>query len=107
VTLPDSSPGSRHYTPAEDAPLDVLKLRIETAMTYPHGHPGVRTPVNGGERDHRADRDPRPRPPRHDPPRGPPVTAALLLVVGVAIGAVMNELWKDILELLELYREQR
>jgi hypothetical protein len=35
------------------------------------------------------------------------VTAALLLVVGVAIGAVMNELWKDILELLELYREER
>jgi hypothetical protein len=35
------------------------------------------------------------------------VTAALVLLVGVAIGAVMNELWKDILELLELYREQR
>jgi len=35
------------------------------------------------------------------------VTAALLLLVGAAVGAVMNELWKDILELLELYREER
>jgi hypothetical protein len=35
------------------------------------------------------------------------LTAALLLLVGAAVGAVLNEFWKDILQLLELYREQR
>ena len=46
--MTDQSPSSRRYTPAEDAPLDVLKLRIVTAMTYPHGHPGVPGLPDGG-----------------------------------------------------------
>lgn len=29
------------FTASKDASFEVLMLRIETAFTYPHGHPGI------------------------------------------------------------------
>jgi hypothetical protein len=35
------------------------------------------------------------------------MTAALMFMVGVAFGAALNALWGDVLELFDLYRENR
>lgn len=32
---------------------------------------------------------------------------ALLFLIGLAVGALLNAIWDDVLELLELFREQR
>jgi hypothetical protein len=35
------------------------------------------------------------------------VTAALMFMVGVAFGALLNALWTDLWELFDLYRDER
>ena len=35
------------------------------------------------------------------------MTAALMFLFGVAFGACLNALWGDVLELLDLYRDER
>jgi hypothetical protein len=35
------------------------------------------------------------------------VIVALVFMVGVACGALLNALWDDVVELLDLYREER
>jgi hypothetical protein len=35
------------------------------------------------------------------------VTAGLMFLLGLAAGALLNALWADVVELLDIYREQR
>jgi hypothetical protein len=38
---------------------------------------------------------------------GAGVTVALMFLFGVAFGALLNALWEDVMDLLDIYREQR
>jgi hypothetical protein len=35
------------------------------------------------------------------------MTAGLMFLAGVALGSLLNAVWRDVLELLDLYREER
>lgn len=35
------------------------------------------------------------------------MTAALMFLIGVAFGALLNALWDDVVDLFDIYRDQR